>query len=85
EAGVAGAVGLLMFGVWWAGGAIAFVRTGAATRDSDRAFDLFALAGTSVYLAHSLGDYPLRAAANAVVFAILCARVAQSRNRAIPV
>jgi hypothetical protein len=85
EAGVAGAVGLLLFGLWWAGGALNFVRRGAVTGDSDRAFDLFALAGTGVYLVHSLGDYPLRATANAVVFAILCARIAQSRNRAIPV
>jgi O-antigen ligase len=85
EAGLAAAVGLILFGIWWARGALAYVRDKSAPGDPAHLLDLFALAGTGVFLIHSFGEYPLRASANALIFAILCARIAQSRARAIPV
>lgn len=85
EAGSAAVAGLALFGLWWLRGAVAITRGIATDRGGDHGLDLFALAGTAVFMIHSLGEYPLRTAANGVIFAILCARIAQSRARAIPV
>jgi O-antigen ligase len=74
EAGVPGAIVLLLFLFWWA------QRTWAIWRADER--DHFALAGSiasAAILAHSAVDYPLRTAAIAAVFALSVALMAEPR------
>jgi O-antigen ligase len=85
EAGIAAVFGLALFALFWTRAALRLARADAETPATDHALNLFALAGTAAFLVHSMGDYPLRSSANAVVFAILCARIGQSRRQPIPV
>lgn len=81
ETGLVGAGLIALFMIWFAGRAWQAWRSEVSTvEDLRRA----ATIGIAVVLAHSVVDYPLRTAAVATIFALLCALVEASREKAEP-
>jgi O-antigen ligase len=69
EAGWPGLAIIVAFAAWWAWSLLGIART---WRAPGRGMQLAGATVVGVYLAHSLGDYPLRSPAAAVVFAMAC-------------
>lgn len=77
EAGLPAALGIAIFLLWWARGALTVVyRAQGSERTRVQAW--VAVGVSAIFIAHSLVDYPLRGAAISVVFAISCAIIART-------
>lgn len=79
EAGVAGLLLMVGFLVWWA--RWAFDAWSAGEQDQAGLLRRAAALSASLFLIHSIVDYPLRTPSGAVVFAILCALMLPARPR----
>ncbi len=78
EAGVGGALGVLMFAAWWAWASFK-AWTGAWGRRPESLLPAAASASVGLLLVHSLVDYPLRTLALSAVLAFCCGVLTQPR------
>lgn len=82
EGGLPAIVGVLFALGWWATANISILRNRMLLPERRLLQALVAMVATSILLAHSLADYPLRGAAVSVCFAIFCAVIARAADGA---
>lgn len=78
DAGLAGAVLMLLFLAWWGWRVVAIWRA-----DEPNGFARAATIASGAAIAHSLVDYPLRTAADAAVFVAMLALMAGAQERVL--
>ncbi len=78
EAGLPALIAIVLFLGWWLVAAVRTWRFGRHVSGRLALQGQVALVVTAIFLTHSLADYPLRGAGISVLFALCCARLAQS-------
>lgn len=80
EAGIPAIVGIILFIGWWLLSVIRTLRFGASVSGRLALQAQVAAVIIAIFLIHSFADYPLRGASISVIFALCCARLAQTRD-----